>query len=193
MAANRREAPHACVTVITGIGGLRSNNTISDCDVDKDTSNKATDAFRQDANTSAAEESLSDALNGLEQILENRKTAASKAGNSGESKPTAASEDSQYTIPLLHDVVVPGSDRSVGQDDEPDSVEAQAPNLDDDEACRKLAERLANEIEIIVQARVEAAVHEAAVDIREQVRNHLEIMLPEIIEELYALGRRQGD
>lgn len=193
MAANRREAPHACVTVITGIGGLRSNNTISDCDVDKDTSNKATDAFRQDANTSAAEESLSDALNGLEQILESRKTAPSKAGNSGESKPTAASEDSQYTVPLLHDVVVPGSDSSVGQDNEPNSVEAQAPNLDDDEACRKLAERLANEIEVIVQARVEAAVHEAAVDIREQVRNHLEIMLPEIIEELYALGRRQGD
>lgn len=179
--------------MITGIGGLRSNNTISDCDVDKDTSNKATDAFRQDANTSAAEESLSDALNGLEQILESRKTAPSKAGNSGESKPTAASEDSQYTVPLLHDVVVPGSDSSVGQDNEPNSVEAQAPNLDDDEACRKLAERLANEIEVIVQARVEAAVHEAAVDIREQVRNHLEIMLPEIIEELYALGRRQGD
>ena len=179
--------------MITGIGGLRSNNTNSDCDVDKDTSNKATDAFRQDANTSAAEESLSDALNGLEQILESRKTAPSKAGNSGESKPTAASEDSQYTVPLLHDVVVPGSDSSVGQDDEPKSVEAQAPNLDDDEACRKLAERLANEIEVIVQARVEAAVHEAAVDIREQVRNHLEIMLPEIIEELYALGRRQGD
>ena len=27
-------------------------------------------------------------------------------------------------------------------------------------------------------------------DIREQIRNHLEIMLPEIIEELNALGRR---
>lgn len=161
--------------------------------MDKDTSNKATDAFRQDASTSAAEESLSDALNGLEQILENRKTAPSKAGNSGGRKPTAASEDSQYTIPLLHDVVVPGGDSSVGQDGEADSVTAQAPDLDDDEACRKLAERLANEIEVIVQARVEAAVHEATVDIREQVRNHLEIMLPEIIEELYALGRRQGD
>ena len=46
-----------------------------------------------------------------------------------------------------------------------------------------------DEIEVIVQARVEAAVQKAAEDIREQVRNHLEIMLPEIIEDLKVLGR----
>ena len=161
--------------------------------MDKDSSNKASDAFRQDANTSAAEESLSDALNGLEQILGNRHRAPTQAEDSAESAPTPASKDSQYTIPLLHDVVVPGADGPAEQSDEPSHGHAHAPDLDDDEACRKVAERLANEIEVIVQARVEAAVLEAAGDIREQVRMHLEIMLPELIEELNALGRRQGD
>ena len=161
--------------------------------MDKDSSNKASDAFRQDANTSAAEESLSDALNGLEQILVNRHRAPPMAGNSAGGRPQPASEDSQYTIPLLNDVVVPGGDGSAGQGDEPSHGQAREPELDDGEACRKLAERLANEIEVIVQARVEAAVLEATEDIREQVRTHLEIMLPELIEELYALGRRQGD
>ncbi len=161
--------------------------------MDKDSSNKSSDAFRQDANTSAAEESLSDALNGLEQILVNRHRAPSPAEKPAESAPKPGSENSQYTIPLLHDVVVPGGDGPVVPSDEPGYGQAHAPDPDDDEACRKLAERLANEIEVIVQARVEAAVLEAAGDIREQVRTHLEIMLPELIEELYAPGRRQDD
>lgn len=177
--------------MITGIGASTFNNTTSNCDVDKDSSNKAPDAFRQDADTSAAEESLSDALNGLEQILVNRHRAPSPAETPAESTPTPASENSQYTIPLLHDVVVPGGDGPAEQSE--GHGQAHPPDLDDDEACRKLAERLANEIEVIVQARVEAAVLEAAGDIREQVRTHLEIMLPELIEELYALGRHQND
>jgi hypothetical protein len=172
---------------------LRSNSTTSDYDVDKESPDKASDAFHRGASTSAAEESLSDALNGLEQILENRQGASSTAESSDESRRIPANEDSQYTIPLLHDVVVPGSGGSVDQSAEAHPGEARGPNLDDDEACLKLAERLANEIEVIVQARVEAAVREAAEDIHEQVRNHLEIMLPEIIEEFCALGRRQGD
>ncbi len=179
--------------MITGIGASTSNNTTSDSDVDKDPSNKASDAFRQDANTSAAEESLSDALNGLEQILVNRHRAPSRAEKPTESAPGSERENSQYTIPLLHDVAVPGGDGPAGQSEEPSHGQVHGPDLDDDEACRKLAERLANEIEVIVQARVEAAVLEAAGDIREQVRTHLEIMLPELIEELYSLGRRQGD
>ena len=166
----------------------------SDFDMDKDSPDKASDAFHRGASTSAAEESLSDALNGLEQILENRQGAPSTATGSIESQQIPANEGSQYTIPLLHDVVLPGGgDGSAGQSAEAHPGEAQGPDLDDDEACLKLAERLANEIEVIVQARVEAAVREAAKDIHEQVRNHLEIMLPEIIEEFYALGRRQGD
>ena len=157
--------------------------------MDKDPSKKAAGRPRPVPNPSAAEESLTDALNGLEQILEHRRKAP-KERDQREAKPSAPpATDAQYTIPLLHDVVVHGADgrgHPAGQD------HGAAPEADaaDDEAYSKLAERLANEIEVIVQARVEDAVSQAATDIREQVRNHLEIMLPEIIEELNALIRR---
>jgi len=175
--------------------------------MDEDAANEAPTKPREGAGPSAAEESLTDALNGLEQILEHRRRSphpprepresrgSGGSGGSGQSKsgakkPAPASTGAQYTIPLLHDVVVPGSD---GQDEriaEPGQVSVPMSEADDDEAYRKLAERLANEIEVIVQARVEQAVQVASNDIREQVRNHLEIMLPEIIEELNTLVRR---
>ncbi len=139
-----------------------------------------------------AEESLSEALSGLEQILEHRQAGRDEATQADVDAPQAVQTDPQYTIPLLHDVVVPGNDEAPGQVTGESDVEALESGVVEAEACRKLSERLANEIEVIVQARVETAVQEAAEDIREQVRNHLEIMLPEIIEELNALGRRQG-
>jgi len=157
--------------------------------MDKDPSKKVAGRPRPVPNPSAAEESLTDALNGLEQILEHRRKAPAER-DQREAKPTSApATDAQYTIPLLHDVVVQGAD---GRGHPAGHEHGAAPDADaaDDEAYLKLAERLANEIEVIVQARVEDAVSQAATDIREQVRNHLEIMLPEIIEELNALTRR---
>jgi hypothetical protein len=156
----------------------------------KDSPNKAAGRTRSGVSPSAAEESLTDALNGLEQILEHRHSAHSLAPRPGADRPGPAPADPQYTIPLLHDVVVPGGDGSPGQFANHDHDVPPATGIEDDEAYRKLAERLANEIEVIVQARVEAAVNGATKDIRDQVRNHLEIMLPEIIEELTAPRRR---
>jgi hypothetical protein len=138
-----------------------------------------------------AEESLSEALSGLEQILEQRRRGGPEARQPAGDPPQATQANAQYTIPLLHDVVVPGDDPP-GPAAVHDDMEALDPGIEEEEVCRKLSERLANEIEVIVQARIETAVQEAAEDIREQVRNHLEIMLPEIIEELNAFGRRQG-
>lgn len=138
-----------------------------------------------------AEESLSEALSGLEQILEQRRRARSGAERPPEVAPRTEPADAQYTIPLLHDVVVPGGDDASGLAAGSDGPQALEPGVDEEEMCRKLSERLANEIEVLVQARIETAVQEAAEDIREQVRNHLEIMLPEIIEELNSLGRRR--
>jgi hypothetical protein len=53
-----------------------------------------------------------------------------------------------------------------------------------EEACRLLVARIANEIEVIVQSRIEAALQSATDDIRQQVKNHIEIMLPEILDEM---------
>ena len=139
-----------------------------------------------------AEESLSEALNGLEQILEHRQARRPEAEQPEVLPPEDANADPQYTIPLLHDVVVPGSDEAPDAITEHGDADPLEAGVEQAQAYQKLTERLANEIEVIVQARVETAVQEAAEDIREQVRNHLEIMLPEIIEELNALARRQG-
>ena len=157
--------------------------------MDKDSSKKAAGRPRPVPNPSAAEESLTDALNGLEQILEHRRKLPTERERREATRPTPPASDAQYTIPLLHDVVVQGAD-GPGQPAAHDHGAAPHAGAPDDEAYAKLAERLANEIEVIVQARVEDAVSQAAADIREQVRNHLEIMLPEIIEELNALARR---
>jgi len=158
--------------------------------MDEDAANKASAKVRKKVGPSAAEESLSDALNGLERILEHRRATPHAAKAPRAEQADAAPTDAQYTIPLLHDVVVPGGDAAGGQMDVKSASASVAAEVDDDEAYRKLAERLANEIEVIVQARVEEALQEASNDIREQVRKHLEIMLPELVEELNALGRR---
>ena len=51
-------------------------------------------------------------------------------------------------------------------------------------------ERLASEIEVIMVARLENALREASEEIRRQVRNHIEIVLPEILDEL---AREEGE
>ena len=142
-----------------------------------------------------AEESLSEALSGLERILVQRQRRdppdAQPRARESAPRPRAIDDDAQYTIPMLNDVVVPGGEAPpVSAAPGPDAAPAE-PGLEEEELCRRLTERLANEIEVLVQARVETAVQEAAGDIREQVRNHLEIMLPEILEELNAIGRRR--
>ena len=51
---------------------------------------------------------------------------------------------------------------------------------------RATAQRLASELEIIVNARLEAALARAGEEIRREVRNHIEIVLPEIVSALAA-------
>ena len=154
--------------------------------------------FTRDGDDSVdAEESLSEALSGLERILVQRQRHARADDTPPEPRPRArastprpAADGAQYTIPMLNDVVTPGNDAPPPADGARDTRPIE-PGPEEEELCRRLTERLANEIEVLVQARIETAVQEAAGDIREQVRNHLEIMLPEILEELNALGRRR--
>lgn len=157
--------------------------------MDEDPTSKPAEGVRRSARPTAAEESLSEALTGLERILERRQRGPRRPEPAAEEPSPTPSADAQYTIPLLHDVVVPGAELPEMSAHDARGAEPLAQDVEETEAYRRLAERLANEIEVIVQARVEAAVQKAAEDIREQVRNHLEIMLPEIIEDLKALGR----
>ena len=49
---------------------------------------------------------------------------------------------------------------------------------------RMTAERLASELEIIMNARLEAALAHVGEDLRRELRNHIEIVLPEIVSTL---------
>lgn len=140
----------------------------------------------------SAEASLNDALNDLEQILEKRKPQPKP-----KPKPKPVSEkpaSTQYDIPLLDKVILPGRQ----------AVEAtprgykQLPVLNPgspeyEEACKLLVAKIANEIEVIVQSRIEAALQSATDEIRKQVKNHIEIMLPEILDEITQERERKGE
>ena len=135
------------------------------------------------------EASLNDALSDLERMLGQQEPRGDK--------PTQPSAQEQYTIPLLDEVVIPGPGVSTpgshaGDDD---AVPGDGfATLDDDEPAlrRRLAARLASEIEVLVYDRVEQAIEQAKDDIREQVRNHLDIILPEIVEEILQQRHRRG-
>ena len=126
-----------------------------------------------------SQETLSRAINTLEDILEGR------AGGSTEAPPKPdnawAAEDGQYSIPMLDDVVVPGA----GLDHAP-LVDDEAPTrtLLERALAEKLVERLASEIAVIVETGVEEALRDAGEEIMSRVRNHLDIVLPEILDEL---------
>jgi len=172
------------------------------------------------------EESLTEALNDLEKILDgDSKPATSNAQNITTPKINTDELEihddvEQYTIPLLNDVVIPGIDIPTqaghfdpdAEDSEPElldhdammaqltgsATQARQPifdssKLDEDGHRRRMAERLANEIEVIVQARMEEAIQNAIPDIRQQVRNHLDIILPEIVDDLLQHRHDSGD
>ena len=61
------------------------------------------------------------------------------------------------------------------------------------EAYRHLIDRLANEIDVIVQTGIDEAMHRAAADIAAKARGHVAIILPEIIEELVRMSSRPSD
>lgn len=131
--------------------------------------------------------SLSEALNDLERILEKQKPS----GERGARAASKTAPGQQYDIPLLNDVVAAGN----GVADAPPTgyTPPAAPrpgSAEYEEACRLLVARIANEIEVIVQSRIEAALQSATDEIRQQVRNHIEIMLPEILDEI--MQERRG-
>ena len=61
------------------------------------------------------------------------------------------------------------------------------------EAYRHLVDRLANEIDVIVQTETETAMRRVAADVVGKVGEHVAIVLPEIIEELVRLSNRPPD
>ena len=65
-----------------------------------------------------------------------------------------------------------------------------APPALDPEVYRHLIDRLANEIDVIIQTGTEEAMERAAAEIAARVREHVAIILPEVIEELVRMSNR---
>ena len=63
----------------------------------------------------------------------------------------------------------------------------------DPEVYRHLIDRLANEIDVIIQTGTEEAMERAAAEIAARVREHVAIILPEVIEELVRMSGREPD
>lgn len=134
-----------------------------------------------------ASESLKHALDSLETMLD-RHGGAGEDGTHAEAETDGndeqASDDDQYSIPLLNDVVLPPSIST------PRSTPRPPLDSDYEEAVERMAERLSSEIDVIVQSAVEEATELLRRDIGERLREHIEITLPEILEEL--VQQRQG-
>ncbi len=136
------------------------------------------------------EKNLDSALDALQGILESRHVVPDRPPTQPDPPPLAFSESSQGTLPLLDDVVIPGGlldeETSDLTDDEPgvEPLEEMPPYAD-------LLSRLGSELEIIIENCVDEALSQARQDLMVRIKNHLDIVLPEI---LYQLTRRNdGD
>lgn len=131
-------------------------------------------------------EALHEALNTLQRLLEKRgpERAAEPAMDWLETGSETAQESE---IPLLEEVAVPQPEDTGGDTDAQGGTAPLA--VPDDEDMQHLIARLAGEIEVIVENGIEEALREATGRITERVKTHIEIMLPEILEEIEELQR----
>jgi len=126
-----------------------------------------------------------------------RTTGAGAAGAAAASgHPGGADSEGQYSIPLLSDVVIPGeqagAEPAAGPGPEADE-EPSAPASLDEEVYRQVVSRLASEIEVIVQAAVEQALADANARILDKLRRHIEITLPEILDDIATTRAPDGE
>ncbi|MEM7250916.1 MAG: hypothetical protein AAF493_05815 [Pseudomonadota bacterium] len=123
---------------------------------------------REDSEIHRVQSNLDDAIDALESLLNQRQQA-----NPG------AEADGQYTIPLLDEVVVPNPDAPPLPN--PPEWDANAERI---ARFQPIFDRLASELEVIIQGSIDEALKTANRKIQQRIRNHIAIVLPEILEEL---------
>lgn len=136
----------------------------------------------------SVDEGLQHALNSLEEILEGKQRVEPKQVLPATQPKPATDDDAQYTIPLLEDIVTPTS--TSAPEPTPAPREPVGSILADQE-CQSIIERLSSEIEVIVQASVDEAMSRANEQIAERVRDHIDIILPEILDEIAQIRARK--
>ncbi len=129
--------------------------------------------------------SLGGAINTLEDILEDQHVAPDGpdlAGPEGDEVGEGSLAEPEI-IPLLNNVIVPGQalNRSDGPVVEDVAMQEELPEIPPHD---DLVLRLVNELEIIIEGRVDEALASAKKDLMASIKNHLEIVLPEMLDEL---------
>lgn len=125
-------------------------------------------------------ESLNEALDALADLLERTSAEGGTSEAAGTGTDTDE-EESSFSIPLLEDVVEPDQEGAAAE-----------PSVPREEIYRRLVDRLTNEVEIIVQTGLDEAVGDARRRILAQVKEHIEIILPEVLEELARTRTDKG-
>lgn len=132
----------------------------------------------------SGEDDLTDALGTLEHMLDRR----GEATPTFETDPPIPDED-DHSIPLLNDVLNPEGAPA----EAPEGVAMPHRDLLAGELHHQLVERLSSELEVIVQAGLEEAMKAATESISARAREHLRIILPEIIEEVVRDFENDGE
>ena len=141
----------------------------------------------------AIEESLQSALSDLERMLNRHEGGGAGTGGEPTASPSLDEDGEQYTIPLLEEVVIPGEPVPVAREQPlPEYPAPDEPSYDESEPAlrARIAARLASEVDVILQDRIEEALERAREQIRRRVRDHMDIILPEIVDELMQVRRR---
>ena len=133
-------------------------------------------------------EHLNAAIGELEDALSERADADSLLSTRQSANGFQPAQGEQYTIPMLDNALAPS-----GELDNLEPVVNHAAELEAFQenagGYRPIFERLASEIEIIVQTGVDDALQEAGKRILQRVNDHIEIVLPEILDELSRKSR----
>jgi len=139
----------------------------------------------------SADAGLQQALNSLEEILEGKERVEPEPVSETRRAEPPVTDDAQYTIPLLDDVV----SRTPATASEPPAPtpppREPVGSIVEDPECQSIIERLSSEIEVIVQASVDEAMSRANEQIAERVRDHIDIILPEILDEIAQIRARK--
>lgn len=131
----------------------------------------------------ASGDRLEGALSALEGMLENRHVVPGEHRDAGPGPgPHSRLVPEPEVLPLLQDVVEPGAPVR--------EASSEAEGLDRLPPHNDLVTRLVSELDVIIEACVDEALDKAKKELMARLKNHLEIVLPEILEEL---ERRQGE
>ncbi len=131
-----------------------------------------------DGITENGDESLHQAIDALEGMLDG--SSASSEQETEDFFPEAGDEG-ERELPLLQDIVMPGHP---GVDKRDDGWNAYRGGPEVEEIRKRVRQRLASEIEVIVQCGFESALQDISKEILARLEQHLDIVLPEILDEI---------